>query len=145
MASSAHTTPSQRKPAPPRKNPKDQSAAKSPSRKTPTNFLSLPREIRQEILYLTWECRLRYNSLSTYSRFWNPEQLADRRNRQVLNWEKLWINRWYTKLGRIDSRLGDDIQYVRGRHLDHVKIVEKECRTSLVNLDFFFESQEEMS
>lgn len=141
MASSMQTTPSQANSASANENIANQSTTNPTTLKKSTTFLSIPREIRRKMLLLSWETQLSYNPRPVWSELCIPKQFADERNTRILNLERSWIGRWYHKLERVDPCIRDDIEYVRRKHLDHVKEAEKECEWFVRPCFFLWDSR----
>ncbi|QDS72011.1 hypothetical protein FKW77_001897 [Venturia effusa] len=84
-----------------------------------TTFLSLPREIRQKILYMSCSLELRVLESSShyyFTNFYNHKS------------EVLRMSLWKTTVANMHEKLRDDFEYVYRTWMDEVDALLKECK-----------------
>lgn len=92
-----------------------QPAAQNPQQREPTTFLSLPRELRQFILFIVYEDSIM--KYKTYSDFLNYD-----RNYNEFSYDHysggvcLAIEKWLKDIKQMDKRLEGDVAYVKGQY-----------------------------
>lgn len=97
----------------------------SPKSKAKTTFLTLPRELRQEILYLSFNIGISVGNLSMFHpRF---RKLASTVNNSRRDAEKSRTTAWKVLLGEIHEIVKDDMTFVYGKWEGEIEKVLKVC------------------
>lgn len=92
-----------------------QPAAQNPQQREPTNFLSLPRELRQSILFMAYE-----DSIMKYKTYSNFLSYDINYNEFSYNHYSggvcLSVEKWLKDIEQMDKRLEGDVAYVKGQY-----------------------------
>ncbi|TID20158.1 Ras-related protein [Venturia nashicola] len=93
--------------------PTDSLNTSKPSKATPTTFLTLPREIRQCILSLTYRAPrvLKFDMSIMIARYDNPDPSVIIPRTRLYKRRKM--KRWARKLGKVHEIVKEDMGYVR--------------------------------
>lgn len=71
-------------------------------KKTPTTFLSLPRELRHKILLLTYDVNDLHDQFHLRYSSWN----------RWYNTNKNYLNKWIVKLKKVHKDMVEDVEFV---------------------------------
>lgn len=96
-------------------------------KKAKTTFLTLPRELRQKILYQSHAVKATFQpSIAPFLWFSLPLKVAmDRINECEVKDQSNRILIWRIKLRAVKSSLGDDVDYVCEQWRDELEVIRK--------------------
>jgi hypothetical protein len=95
--------------------------------KSRTTFISLPREIRQKILYQSSDLEICICPHPEFVKHFNSKTYLDM-NRIVCDDERKRLGSWYASLTYVHDRVCEDLPYVWAKWMEDVEQLYEACK-----------------